>query len=39
MQHAVMGAAKSEFRQDIVGIADEVAIGEEQELDPPMKSR
>jgi hypothetical protein len=33
MQHPVMGAPETEFRQHVVGIADEVAIGEEQELD------
>jgi len=33
MQHAVMGAAEAELGQNLVGIADEVAIGEEQELD------
>src|SRR5262245_44471722 len=33
MQHPVMSAPEIEFRQHVVGIADEVAIGEEQELD------
>jgi hypothetical protein len=33
MQHAVVGAAEAELRQHVVGIADEVAIGEEQQLD------
>ena len=33
MQHPVMGAAEAEFRQHLVGIADEIPIGEEQELD------
>ena len=33
MQHAVVGAPEAELRQHVVGIADEVAIGEEQELD------
>ena len=33
MQHAVMRAAEVGLRQDRVGIGDEVAIGEEQELD------
>jgi hypothetical protein len=33
MQHPVMGPAEAEFCQHVVGIADEVAIGEKQELD------
>src|SRR6185437_2330348 len=33
MQHAVMGAAKTECFQFVVGIADEVAIGKKQKLD------
>ena len=33
MQHAVVRAAEAELGQHLVGIADEVAIGEEQELD------
>ena len=33
MQHAVVRAAEAELGQHIVGIADEVAVGEEQELD------
>ena len=33
MQHPVMRAAEAEFRQHIVRVADEVAIGEEQQLD------
>ena len=33
MQHAVMGAAEAVIGQDTVGIADEVAIGEEEQLD------
>ena len=33
VQHAVVRAAEAELGQDVVGIADEVAIGEEQELD------
>src|SRR5262245_36373427 len=33
MQHPVMGAPETEFRQHVVGIADEIPISEEQELD------
>ena len=33
MQHPVMGAPETEVGQDAVGIADEVAIGEEEQLD------
>ena len=33
MQHAVMGAAEAELGQHLVGVADEIAIGEEQQLD------
>ena len=33
MQHPVMGAAEAELVQHLVGIADEIAIGEEQKLD------
>src|SRR5262249_41205058 len=33
MQDSVMSAAEATFRQHVVRIADEVAIGEEQELD------
>ena len=33
MQHAVMRAAEAELAQHLVRIADEVAIGEEQQLD------
>ena len=33
MQHPVMRAPETELGQHVVGIADEVAIGEEQELD------
>jgi len=33
MQDAMMGAAEAELGQHFIGIADEVAIGEEQELD------
>ena len=33
MQHPVMRAAEAELRQHVVGIADEIAIGEEQKLD------
>ena len=33
MQHPVVRAAEAEFLQHVVGIADEVAIGEEQKLD------
>ena len=33
MQHAVMRAAEAELGQHLVGIADEIAIGEEQKLD------
>ena len=33
MQHAVMRAAKPEFGEHLVGIADEVPVGEEQKLD------
>ena len=33
MQHPVMRAAEAELGQHVVGIADEVAIGEEQKLD------
>ena len=33
MQHAVMRAAEAEFGERLVGIADEVAIGEEQQFD------
>src|SRR6266545_3691666 len=33
MQYPVMGAAEAEFHQDVVGIADEIAIGEKQQLD------
>ena len=33
MQHAVMGPPEVEFGQHVVGIADEVAVGEEQKLD------
>ena len=33
MQDAVMGAAEAVFGEDAVGIADEIAIGEEQKLD------
>src|SRR6185437_5098629 len=33
MQHAMVGTAEAELRQHLVGIADEVAIGEEQQLD------
>ena len=32
MQHAVMRAAEAEILQDGVGVAGEIAIGEEQEL-------
>ena len=33
MQHPVMRAAEPELRQLVVGVADEIAIGEEQQLD------
>ena len=33
MQHPVMGAAESERLQLMVGIADEIPVGEEQQLD------
>ena len=33
MQHPVMGAAEAELFEHVVGIAHEVAVGEEQELD------
>ena len=33
MQHAMMRAAEAELGQHFVGIADEIAIGEEQQLD------
>ena len=33
MDDAVVGAAEAEGRQDRVGVGDEIAIGEEQELD------
>ena len=33
MQHPMMGAPETEFCKDLVRIADEIAIGEEQELD------
>ena len=33
MQHAVVRAAEAELGQHLVGVADEVAVGEEQELD------
>ena len=33
VQHAMVGAAEAEFCQHLVGIADEIAIGEEQKLD------
>ena len=39
MQHPVMGAPEAEFRQYLVGITDEVAIGEEQELDQVVRHR
>jgi hypothetical protein len=29
----MMGAAEAELRQDLVGVADEVAIGKEEQLD------
>ena len=32
MQHAVMRAAEAEILQDGVGVAGEIAIGEEQQL-------
>jgi hypothetical protein len=33
MQHAMMRAAESETRKPLVGVADEIAIGEKQKLD------
>ena len=33
MHHAVMGAAEAERLQHMVGVADEIAIGEKQQLD------
>jgi hypothetical protein len=33
MQHPMVRAAKIETRQHLVGIADEVAIGEKEKLD------
>ncbi len=33
MQHPVMGAAEANLRQDRIRIADEIAIGEEQQFD------
>jgi hypothetical protein len=33
VQHAVVGAAEAETLEDVVGVAHEIAIGEEQELD------
>ena len=33
MQHAVVRAPEAEFREHVVGIAGEIAIGEEQQLD------
>jgi len=33
MQHAMMGAAEVELLQHLVGVADEIAIGEEQQFD------
>ena len=33
MQHPVVRPAEAELRQHIVGIADEIAVGEEQQLD------
>jgi hypothetical protein len=32
MQHAMMRAAETKTRKSLIGIADEVAIGEKQEL-------
>ncbi len=37
MQHPVMRAAETDLVQDPIGIADEVAIGEEQRLDEPIE--
>ena len=33
VQHAMVGAAEAELCQHLVGIADEIAVGEEQQLD------
>ena len=33
MQHPVVSAPEAQLRQHVVGVADEVAIGEEQKLD------
>ena len=33
VQHAVMSAPEAELRQDLVGVADEIAIGKEEQLD------
>ena len=33
MQHAVMRAAEAEIGEDGIGVAGEIAIGEEQQLD------
>ena len=33
MQHPVMGAAEAELGEHLVGVADEIAVGEEQQLD------
>ena len=33
VNHAVMGAAEAELRQHRIGIANKIAIGEEQQLD------
>ena len=33
MQHAVMRAAEAEFGEGLVGVADEVAVGEKQQFD------
>jgi hypothetical protein len=33
MQHPVMGAAEPESLQHVIGITDEIPVGEEQQLD------
>jgi hypothetical protein len=35
IQHAVMGAPETDFGEDAIGLADEVAIGQEEGFDEP----
>ena len=39
MQHPVMGASELEFRKNFIGMAGEIAVSKEQQLDQPNHRR